>query len=195
MATVFQAPANEILDLGGFHLAEIPNGSFEQGSVGAVPTGWTGSGDGTAAVYFLGGEPNEPQVPLRGVNDLRLTTGPSASSTVFASSGLIQAMPGTTYTTTANLRFGWSGDPNPQLDPVMRPQVLISFNYFQSPGVPSAVKPQDVFRYFQEDTTNDFQTFPFRYTTPSDATMLTIQIGAERINLPPQIVFDADNFR
>ncbi len=188
-------PKNEIVDLGGFHLSWIPNGSFELGGAGNVPTDWTVTGSGTGVDYFLAGEPNEPQVPSRGQYDLRLTTGTNATSSVTATSEYIQATPSTAYTTTGNLRFAWTGDPNPSRTPATRPQVFVAFNYFQSPGVPSAVKAQDIFPFYQENSTTDFQTFPLQYTTPSDATSLQIVIGAARNNLPTPIVFDADNLR
>ena len=191
----YYPPKNEIVDLGGFHLSWIPNGSFEQGGAGNVPTDWTVTGSGTGIDYFLAGEPNEPQVPSRGQYDLRLTTGANATSSLIATSEYIQATPATAYTTTGNLRFAWTGDPNPSGTPATRPQVFIAFNYFQSPGVPSAVKAQDIFPFYQENSTTDFQTFPLQYTTPSDATSLQIVIGAARNNLPTQIIFDADNLR
>ena len=191
----YYPPKNEIVDLGGFHLSWIPNGSFEQGGAGNVPTDWTVVGGGTGVDYFLAGEPNEPQVPSRGQYDLRLTTDANATSSVTATSEYIDATPSTVYTTTGNLRFAWTGDPNPSGTPATRPQVFVAFNYFQSPGVPSAVKTQDLFPFYQENSTTDFQTFPLQYTTPSDATSLQIVIGAARNNLPTPIVFDADNLR
>ena len=191
----YYPPKNEIVDLGGFHLTWIPNGSFEQGGAGNVPTDWTVTGSGTGVDYFLAGEPNEPQVPSRGQYDLRLTTGSNATSSVTATSEYIQATAATAYTTTGNLRFAWTGDPNPSATPATRPQVFVAFNYFQSPGVPSAVKTQDIFPFYQENSTTDFQTFPLQYTTPSDATSLQIVIGAARNNLPTEIIFDADNLR
>jgi hypothetical protein len=191
----YYSPKNEIVDLGGFHLSWIPNGSFEQGGAGNIPTDWTVAGDGTGVDYFLAGEPNEPQVPSRGQYDLRLITGTNATSSVTATSEYIEATPTTAYTTTGNLRFGWTGDPNPSGSQATRPQVFIAFNYFQSPGVPSAVKAQDIFPFYQENSTTDFQTFPLQYTTPSDATSMQIVIGAARNSLPAPIVFDADNLR
>src|ERR1035437_800505 len=114
---------------------------------------------------------------------------------ISATSATIAITPATTYTTTANLRFRWTGHPNPAGDPATRPQVFMAFNYLSEAGVPSAVKAQDIFRFFQEDSTSDFQTFPFQYTTPSDATLVQIVIGAARDGLPSPIVFDADNLR
>jgi hypothetical protein len=194
-SSTYEPVEKEIVDMGGFHLMSIPNGSFEIAGKKQTPKSWTIAGSGTGIRYFLAGEPNEPQVPTRGKYDLRLTTGSDTSATVTASSTTIPAAPNTAYTTTANLRFGWTGDPNPSGNPTTRPQVSIAFNYFKSPGVPSAVKAQDIFPFFQEDSTTDFQTFPLQYTTPSDATSLQIVIGAARNNLPTPIVFDADNLR
>jgi hypothetical protein len=192
---VYFPPQLEIVDLGGFHLAAISNGSFEEGVKNKAPASWTVSGDGTGSKYFLAGEPDEPQVPSRGKYDLRLVTGADASAAVTASSATIAVSPSTAYTTTGNLRFAWSGDPDPSGDPTTRPQVFIAFNYFSSAGAPSAVKTQDIFRFFEEDSTTDFQTFPLQYTTPSDATLLQIVIGAARNGLPTPITFDADNLR
>lgn len=107
-------PKNEIVDLGGFHLSSIPKGSFEGGVANLPPSLWTVAGDGTGVKYFLPGEPNEPPVPSRGMYDLHLTTGNDMNAVVTASSQTIPISPNTTYTTTGNLRFAWTGDPHPR---------------------------------------------------------------------------------
>jgi len=189
MDFTYLPPKNEIVDLGGFHLTAIPNGSFELGAT--MPTGWTISGNGTARRYHLAGEANEPQVPSRGAFDLRLKTGGS----IRATSNPIAVDPNRTYTTTGNLRFNWSGDPNPFGDPATRPQVFVAVSYYQANGQPSATKPSDTFRYFQEDGAADFRTFPIQYRTPADAATLRLTIGVARNGLPTAITLDADNLR
>ncbi|PYX05484.1 MAG: hypothetical protein DMG85_15280 [Acidobacteria bacterium] len=183
----------EVLDIGGFHAA-IPNKSFEAGN--SVPDHWTITGNGTGSRYFLAGEAGEPEVPSRGQYDLRFGTGSGLSDAIIAISDSISVTPNTKYTTTANLRFRWSGDPNPNADPTLRPQVFVSFHYFDSQGNPSAIQAVYVFRFFQENsTTNGFATFPMQYTPPSDAASVRIEIGAARKGLPTAITFDADNLR
>lgn len=184
-----------VVDEGGFHLRHIPNRSFEYGTGNAPPYRWHIKGSGVAHRHYLAGEPHEPQVPSRGLYDLRLKTGRSIDAAIEATSKPIPVTPNVQYTTTANLRFGWTGDPNPSGDPTTRPQVFVTFLYFQSSGAPSAIRAEDVFPFFQEDATNDFETFPFQYTTPADASALRIQIGAERNGLPTRIMLDADNLR
>jgi hypothetical protein len=185
----------QIVDMGGFHLWSIPNGSFEVAGNTSAPASWTIAGSGTGIRYFLAGEPNEPQVATRGQYSLRLVTGSGASDTVTATSSSILVAPNTTYTTTGNLRFNWTGDPNPNGSPSSRPQVFVAIEYFQSNGEPSAIRGEDRFSYFQENSTGDFATFPVQYTTPADAAAVCIQLGAARNGLPAAITFDADNFR
>jgi hypothetical protein len=194
-AFAYNAAQKELVDLGGFHLIHIPNRSFELGSGRLPPYRWTIAGSGSAHRHYLAGEPHEPQVPSRGRYDLRLITGNGPDDEITATSKLIAVSPEVQYTTTANLRFGWTNDPDPSADPTVRPQVFVAFLYFQASGVPSAVRSEDIFRFFQEDASNDFETFPLQYTTPSDAAGLKIEIGAIRNGLPTQIMLDADNLR
>jgi hypothetical protein len=183
----------EIVDLGGFH-APIPNRSFENGAT--TPYNWQLLGSGFGAPrYFLAGEPGQPEVPSRGQYALRLTTGAGANDTLTATSDTMSILPNTNYTTTANLRFNFNGDPNPGGDPALRPQVFVTFHYFDANGNPSAIRATDVFRYFQENSTSGFATFPMQYTTPSDAASMQIEIGAARNGLPSAITLDADNLR
>jgi hypothetical protein len=51
---VYNAVQKEVVDMGGFHLPSVPNGSFE-GAVSAngVPVGWTASGSGIVSQYLL----------------------------------------------------------------------------------------------------------------------------------------------
>jgi hypothetical protein len=184
-----------VLDEGGFHLSRIRNRSFEQGTGNAPPYYWHITGSGAAHRHYLAGEPHEPQVRSRGLYDLRLKTGRGIDDAIEATSKLIPVTPSIQYTTSANLRFGWTGDPNPSGDPATRPQVFVAFLYFQPSGAPSAIRAEDVFPFFQENATSDFETFPFQYTPPADAAALQIQIGAARNGLPTRILLDADNLR
>jgi hypothetical protein len=189
----YYPPKDEIVDLGGYHLAVIPNGSFELGT--AKPSSWTIVGSGNARRYHLAAEAGQPQVPSRGNYDLRLVTGAASNAIVNVVSKPIAVDPNRTYTTTANLRFNWSGDPNPGGDPATRPQVFVTVTYYQASGRVSAVKRTDTFRYFQESGAADFRTFPVQYHTPADATKLRLTIGVARNGLPSPITLDADNLR
>jgi len=193
---VYNPVEREVVDMGGFHLSRVPNGSFE-GSVDAnnVPVNWTASGSGTVSRYLLTTEPGEPEVPSRGVEAMRMVTGSGTRDKVAATSVTIPASPGTAYTTTANLRFGWTGDPNPNGSSSTRPQVFVAILYFQENGQPSIVRAQDSFVYFQEDSTQGFGTFPLPYTTPKDCAFVRIRFGAARNDLASQIALDVDNVR
>jgi hypothetical protein len=193
VAYVYLPPEKEVVDLGGSHLTAIPNGSFESGA--ARPAQWAITGSGTASRYHLAGERKQPLVPSRGDYDLRLVTSTVASAVIKATSALIAVNARRTYTTTANLRFEWTGDPNPGGSPLHRPQVFVTFNYLQANKKPSAVKASDTFRYFQENAAINFMTFPMQYTTPADAAYVRIVIGAARNGLPSAITLDADNLR
>jgi hypothetical protein len=153
---------------------------------------WRGT---TVSQYLLTQEPGEPEVPSRGVNAMRMITGSGVNDSVTATSVNIPVVPSTTYTTTSNLRFAWTGDPNPTGPQASRPQVFITISYFQQNGSPSSVHAQDTFVYFQENSTVGFATFPVQYTTPSDAAFVAIGFGAARNGLPAQITLDVDNVR
>jgi hypothetical protein len=183
----------EVLDMGGFHLPKIPNASFESGT--ASPSSWTISGTGQGRRYLLTGEAGQPEVPSRGKYALRLTTESGENDEVRALSQMITVASETSYTTTANLRFNWSGDPNPGGDPQTRPQIFVSIHYFDSAGLPSTVRTNDTFRYFQEDNTSGFGTFPMKYTTPGDTHFVQVEIGVARNGLPTPITLDVDNLR
>jgi hypothetical protein len=140
-------------------------------------------------------EAGEPEVLSRGLYAMRIVTGDGPHDSVSGASLLIPVAPATQHTTTSNLRFSWTGNPNPAGSPTSRPQVFTSILYFQTDGTPSAVHPQDTFTYFQEDSTTGFGAFPVQYTTPSDAALIAIQFGAARNGLPTQIVLDVQNVR
>jgi hypothetical protein len=190
---IYNPVYKEILDMGGFHLTAIPNGSFEAGTT--TPDDWTVTGSGTGIRYHLTGEPGQPATPWRGEYTLRLTTGPGANDAVSASSELIAVTPDTTYTTVANLRFGWAGDPNLGSEPSKRPRVFVSFQYFDKSGLPSSIRAQDSFSFYQEDASQGFGTFPFQYTTPGDARFVRIEVGVARNGLPTPITLDVDYLR
>jgi len=193
---VYNLVQKEIVDMGGVHLPGVPNGLFD-GLVGAngVPLDWTASGSGTVAQYLLTQDPGEPEVPSRGDYAMRMITGAGASDSVTATSATIPVVPATTYTTTSNLRFAWTGDPNPTGPSASRPQVFITISYLQQNGTPSSIHFQDMFAYFQQDSTNGFATFPVQYATPADAAFVTIQFGVARNGLPNTITLDIQNVR
>ena len=190
VAFSYNAVQRELLDAAGYHLALVPNGSFEDGD--ALPANWTISGDGAGSRYHLSAEPGQPEVIARGEYCLRIVTGKAATS---AATNRIAVAPTTIYTTTANLRFAWTGDPNPSAAPEARPRVFIRIRYFTESGTPSGLKASDTFRYVQEDSTSGFGTFPVQYQTPSDARFVQVEIGAARNGLPNPITLDVDNVR
>jgi len=195
VAYTYTPVQKEVLDLAGFHLPLVPNGSFEGSVVQGVPASWTASGNGSVAQYLLTVEAGQPEVPSRGVHALRMVTG-STAATVAATSVPIPVTAGTLYTTTANLRFAWTGDPAVGTGPsASRPQVFIDILYFQPNGAPSAVLAQTSQAYFQEDSTSGFATFPLQYTTPSDAAFVQIRFGASQNGLASPITLDVDNVR
>jgi hypothetical protein len=189
-------PVEKILeDMGGFHLAAIPNGSFESGD--AVPDQWIDEAPrrrsvrpaSSASLASVSRIKIEPDVPGRGQYAMRLTTGDASIS---AMSQPIPVTAGTTYTTAMALRFAWSGDPNPTAAADARPNVYVAFDYFDASGHQLS---SDVTRYFQENSTNGFATFSFHYTPPAGAQTVRIEIGAHRNGLPQPITIDADALR
>ncbi len=191
---VYNPVQKEILDWGGFHLTAIPNGSFEDDlDSNGVPTHWAVTGKGTASAYYLPQENGQPQVPSRGSYCLRLTSS-DATTAISATSEAIAVSPGTSYTTAVNLRFSWTGDPNPSANASARPLVYVTIHYLNANGQPASV-PSTIFQYFQENSTQGFQTFVFQYTPPSDAKSVKIELGAARNGLSTPIMLDADNFR
>ena len=180
----------EILDMGGFHLAAIPNGSFElDADANGVPDHWAVRGQGTARRIAI-----TPDVPTRGTRALRLVTGGGAAVIKVVSDAVTVAA-GVRYTTVANLKFGWTGDPAPSAEPRDRPSVFVAATYFDAAGAPVAARPRDVFRFFQENATTGYETFVFRYMPPAGAATVRLEIAAARNNLPTPIVLEADNVR
>lgn len=190
---VYNPVQKELVDFAGFHLTAIANGSFESG--GSTADNWTAGGTGTVTRFRLADEPGQPLVPSRGSYALRLTTGSGGSDTVSALSDEIDVSPNTTYTTTANLRFRWSGDTGAETSNTSRPQVYMMVRYFGGDGRASAVRSQDIFRYYQESGSAEFGTFPISYMTPSDAMTVKLEFGAMRNGLAQPITLDVDNVR
>ena len=195
VAFIYNPVQKEVVDMGGFHVPVVPNGSFEDTIVNGVPVNWIKAGNGTVSQYLLTQEPGQPEVPSRGTHAMRIVTGSGSNDNVTATSTMIPVTAATTYTTTANMRFAWTGDPNPGGSSASRPQVFINILYFQQNGSPSGVTTKDSFSFFQENSTTGFATFPQQYTTPSDATFVEVQFGAMRNGLPTQITLDVDNVR
>jgi hypothetical protein len=135
----------ELADLYGFHLSDIPNGSFESGT-----SHWTITGRGTAQTRRL-----QPDLPWRGLSYLHLT----GTGTDTISSARIRVSPSTRYTTTADLRF-------PQ------PNVRVAFIYLTCGRKPSRNAKRAVFPL--TSIGRSWQTFPFAYTTPPDACYMRI---------------------
>jgi hypothetical protein len=192
---IYNPVQKEVVDMGGFHVPVVPNGSFEGAVNNGIPANWTASGNGTVSQYLLTQEPGQPEVPSRGTQAMRIITGTESNDNIIATSGRIPVVSATTYTTTANMRFTWTGDPNPGGPPASRPQVFVNIRYFQANGTPSAVRIEDSFAFFQEDSTTGFTTFPQQYATPGDAAFVEIRFGAARNGLPAQITLDVDNVR
>ena len=151
LAFAYNPQERELADLYGFHLTIVPNGSFEEGS-----SDWTATGSGTTQIKRL-----QPALPWRGISYLHL----AATRAYSLSSPLIRISPSTGYTTTANLRF-------PQ------PNVRAVFTYLTCRRRQSKEAISAAFRL--TSTRRTWKTFPFAYTTPSDACYLRITFGLAR---------------
>lgn len=179
---VYYPVERELADLYGFHPGAITNGSFEAGT-----DGWTTAGPGTATPTQLDG-----QAPSRGRTFLRLTT----RGTLTATSRPSRVTAGTVYTTTLDLRFSWTNTRNPATATVSkRPQVDVAFRYLTCRGRPSALRAQDLFRFFGQTPPGVFQTYPLRYQPPKDACYVSVQLILEANRLPAGITLDADDVR
>jgi hypothetical protein len=157
LAFVYNPQERELADLYGFHLTAVPNGSFEDGT-----SHWTIAGSGAAQTRRL-----QQDLPWRGDSYLHLAT----TGTYSLSSTLIRLSPSTRYTTTANLRF-------PQ------PNVRAAFTYLTCRRKQSKKGKPAVFRLMSIQRT--WQTFPFGYTTPSDACYVRIKfsfVGPGRVDI------------
>lgn len=160
-AFTYNPQQKELADLYGLHLTSIPNGSFEEGTAG-----WRITGGG--AVRRI---PMDEDAPWRGLTFLRLASTGSLAVT----SRALRVSPRTTYTTTANLRFGRTGP-------------YISVRFLTCRRERSAVRAQAVIRFTQ--ATDGFDTFPLKYTTPKDACFVRIEVGTRA-----PATLDVDNLR
>ncbi len=127
---VYNAVQNDIVDMGGFHVPVVPNGSFEGAVDNGIPANWTASGNGTVSQYLLTQDTGQPEVPSRGTHAMRIITGAGSNDNITATSPRIPVIAATTYTTTANMHFAWTGDPNPGGPPASRPQVFINIRNY-----------------------------------------------------------------
>lgn len=190
----YSAVQAEIADLGGSHLAPIPNGSFERGDGGV--NDWTvlGLHGGSGARLQLSAEPGQPEVMTRGQWALRLSTGADPNGAAIAQSAVLPVTGDAGYVVTTLLRFSFSGDPDAGAPGPRRPQVRVSLLYFAADGGAASGSRQDV-RLFQESSTPDFKTFPFSFVTPLDATAAQIELAVEAHGLPMPLTADFDVVR
>jgi hypothetical protein len=130
-----------------------------------------------------------------GKTTLRLVTADEPSSVIWVNSVAIAVTPGQRYTTAGALRFGWSGDPDPGAPPESRPQVYVAIRYLDADGAEVGSKSADVFRYFEEDGTDGFETIVVQYTPPPGAASAKIEVGAARTGLPAKMKVDVDYLR
>ena len=195
---VYNPVQKEILDWAGFHLTAIPNGSFEDDvAANGVPTQWTQTGSGTAAAYFLaaGAGPAAGSfarflLPAPDDRSRHLLQG-QCSKTGF------QCNSRNSYTTAANLRFSWTGDPNPSGNSAKRPQVFVSHSLPQGEQTgPAATTPSTVFLpTFRRTDSPGFSNLRFSVHAPERRNITGNRNRAARNSLSMPIVFDADNFR
>lgn len=180
-----------VMDMGGFHLLKIPNGSFEKDADGnGISDHWKLLGRGTVQRLSL-----TPQVPSRGTTALRMITGDELADQIWVRSEPLTVTSTRRYTTAAALRFNWSGGAGPDSPPESRPQVYLAIRYLDAAGKTLQSHPLDIFRYFQEDRTGGFRTFVVRYTPPEGATSARVEIGAARNELATPITLDVDYLR
>ena len=189
----YNAVRRELQAAYGFQLQAIANASFENGA--ALPTSWTPAGGGNVSRYRLADEPGQPVIAARGSYALRIVSGSAPADQTVATSDAIAVSPQVTYTTTANLRFNWSGDASVGVPSPARPHVFMAIQYFKLDGTASSIRPEDDFLLYQEDSPNGFGTFPDTYTTPADARSLRIVFGVARNGLAQPITLDVDNVR
>jgi hypothetical protein len=146
----------QLLDMYGFHLTSIPNGSFEQArNKTKQPRAWTITGKGTIALVPFAGERTRP---WQGHLFLRLAT----RSHISATSSAIPVSPNTTYTTTGDFRTTTFSS-------------SVAVRFLTCPGRPSDLRAR---REFPLAFSSGFANFPIRYTTPADACFVRIEIVA-----------------
>jgi hypothetical protein len=155
-AFVYSPVRLQLLDMYGFHLASIPNGSFENDrNRHGRPDKWTIAGKGTVTLRPFAGERSRP---WRGRLFLRL----ASRSRISATSSPIQVSPDTTYTTTGDFRTQGTTS-------------SVAFRYLTCGRHPSANRAEGIFPLAPSTT---FTTVPLRYTTPGDACFVRIEILA-----------------
>jgi hypothetical protein len=155
-AFVYNPVRPQLLDMYGFHLASIPNGSFENDrNRDARPDAWTITGKGAIAL-----EPfdDEHTLPWRGRLFLRLVS----RSRVSATSAPIRVSPNTTYTTTGDFRTRGT-------------RSSVAFRYLTCAAHPSTFRAESTFPLAPSSA---FTPVPFRYKTPADACFVRIEILA-----------------
>ena len=158
---IYNPVQKAVVDMGGFHLTAIPNGSFESGAL--LPAYWTIAGNGTGSRYLLAGEPGQPEVPSRGNYALRLVTGNNPKDVIGATSNMILVSPDITYTTTAYLRFGWTGDPNPGGNPTTDRKCLRWFTTLMHSSRRQQFEAKIYSGFFRRKVHKDL--VPFRFNT------------------------------
>ncbi len=155
-AFVYNPVRLQLVDMYGFHLASIPNGSFEHDrNRDGRPDAWTIAGKGTFALARFVGEPSRP---WRGHLFVRLVS----RSRISATSPRIRVSPDTSYTTTGDFRTRGTSS-------------SVAFRYFTCRGRPSAIRTNSAFPL---PATSGFKTSPLRLTTSTDACFVRIEILA-----------------
>jgi hypothetical protein len=154
-AFVYDPVRLQLLDVYGFHLTSIPNGSFEHPNAKRQPQAWTIRGKGTAALAPFAGERTRP---WRGRFQLRL----ASPSLISATSSAIPVSPNTAYTTTGAFR-------------TLTAASSVAVRFFTCHGRASALHAQ---RVFPLAVSSGFASNPFQYTTPADACFVRVEIAA-----------------
>jgi hypothetical protein len=148
----------ELADLYGFHLAAIPNGSFEERL-----KAWTKRGHGSARIADLSQELAE--TPWRGGLVVSLRGKPFVSVV----STRIRVTAGLTYTTTGNFEAGRRS--------------TVSFRYFRCNGRPSRSRAVT----FGLPRTSAFRTSALRHKSPRDACYVQIVLATRSTLLADNI--------
>jgi hypothetical protein len=174
-AFTYNPVARVFVDLAGWHLRGIANGSFESGTMS-----WAQTGTGTMTVHDLTTDPGGPEVPWRGTHALRLTT----SDTITVEGDPVPVQPTVVYTTSASLRFTFSDD---------APTATIAAVYLRSDGSPSLVRVSDTTTFHRADAPSGFAMLPVQYAPPADAASVAIQIIVASNGSSGTAVVDVDD--
>jgi len=173
-----------VLMIGGV-AANVSSSSLTPGQ---APAHWAVTGKGSATAYYLPQESGQPQVPSRGSYCLRLIASDSTAA-ISAMSDQIAVTPGTSYTTTANLRFAWTGDPNPSGSATTRPQVFVTIHYLNASGT-AGVDAFDCLLLLPGEQHAGVSDLRFSVHAPERRA-----IGANRNRRCAQWTLDADHLR